>query len=175
VGDIFTPDLLAKMPADLGKRAEELELRLATEPQFAPIILEWNRLKNPPGKKPKSKDPEWYTLFGGADSLRTWTKKLNCVSLYLFLYKDMSNEAHAGDTLEALRTRHGSLRPLRYPHGFHSVVQLTFLMFINSFEKLTSFYDASLGEQFRGHILRTLHPKFLKLVEKLRTVFENCR
>ncbi len=175
VGDIFTPDLLDKMPSDLGKQADELERRLTTEPQFAPVVLEWNRLKNPHGKKPDRREPEWYTLFGGAASLRMWTKKLKCVSLYLFLYKDMSNEAHAGETLEALCTRHGGLRPLRYPHGFHNIVQLVFLMFINSFEKLTSFYDASLGEQFKKHVLVTLHPNLVKLAGKLRTVFEQFK
>lgn len=175
VGDVLTPNLLDKMSGDLGKQADDLERRLATEPHFAPIALEWNRLKHPAGGKPRNKDPEWYTLFGGADSLRTWAKRMRCVSLYLFLYKDMSNEAHAGDTLKALRTRHGGLRPLRYPHGLHSVVQLTFLMFITSFERLTTFYDPSLGEQFRRHVLRTLHPKLVKLVGDLKKVFEEFR
>lgn len=171
-GDFLAPDLLDKMPTDVGMRADELERRLMAEKHFDPIVAEWDRLKSPPGGKPKTRDPEWYTLFSGADQIRTWAKKMKFVSLYLFLYKDMSNEAHAGDATGTLMAGEADLRPLRYPHGFHSVVQLTFLWFITSFEKLTTFYDPDLGEQFRRHVIATLHPEFQRLVDKLRKMFE---
>src|SRR4051794_38234453 len=79
-GDFLTPDLLDKMPPDVGVWADELERRLTAEKHFDPIVAEWDRLKNPPGGKPKSKDPEWYTLFSGADQIRTWAKKMKFVS-----------------------------------------------------------------------------------------------
>lgn len=172
VGDVYAPYLLGKLPTDLGTRADEIERRLAAERRFDPIAAEWERLKNPPGGRPRGKDPEWYTLFSGADQIRTWTKRMNFVSVYLFIYKDMSSEAHAGDTVQTLTTSRGMLRPLRYPHDFHGAVQLAFLWFINGFEKLTAFYDPGLGEQFRAYILGTLHPEFVELIGGLRKAFE---
>ena len=70
---------------------------------------------------------------------------MNFLAVYLFLYKEILIEANAGDTLRTLITHRGDIHPLRYPHRFHSVVQLAFLWFILSFEKLTSFYDHKLG------------------------------
>jgi hypothetical protein len=62
--DEFSPGIHAHLPTDLGARAAKIESDLNAEAKFAPILLEWDRVK-------RQKDPEWYTLFGAARDIRS--------------------------------------------------------------------------------------------------------
>ena len=111
--DVFSPNALKLIPPGMAAHASQLETKVRTDPTFAPIVAEWDRMKGN-----RQSDPEWYALFGGANNIRELAKKLRWQSLYDFLYRDWSNAVHAGNTLERVLTTEDELSPLRYPSQY---------------------------------------------------------
>lgn len=174
--DAFVPGILDKLASDLSKKADEYEAELRADTAFAPIFAEWERLREPhPGSKSKKKrpDPEWYALFGGAPDLGRLAKKLKWTSMYVFFYREWSDAVHAGNALDSFNTPDGSIRPLRYPKGYHTVVSTAFMLFINCFERLASFYDARMVQQIRDHAVKRLDPEFRRLSKAIKTSLQN--
>ncbi len=162
--DQFAAGIIDKMPAGLGARADAIEARMLSEPAFAPILAEWDRLKHPPGK-PKQKDPECFSLFGGGSSVRDLAKRLNWLSLYTFVYKDLSNAVHAANALEAYQDCEAvtRLRPLRHPGGYHKFFRGVYMLFINMTDKLLGFYDPQSQQSFQYHFMHAVQPRFLRV------------
>ncbi len=164
--DAFVPGVLSKLPNGLAAKAAELELQLQAKPEFAPILVEWERLKHPPDRK-RQPDPEWYNLFGGAKDIRGLAKQLNWQSLYDFFYRDWSNSAHAGDALDSYTTADNCLRPLRYPAGYAKVLSYAFMLYINGLEKVAGFYDAVMGSQVRDYAVKVLNPELVHTANQI--------
>jgi hypothetical protein len=172
--DVFVPGVLSKLPSGLAEKAAECERQIQARPEFVPILAEWERLKRPEGRRTQ-KDPEWYTLFGGAKDIRALAKQLNWQSLYDFFYRDWSNAAHAGNVLENYTTADNRLRPLRYPAGYTKAFSFAFALYINALEKLAGFYNATMAQQVRDHVVRALNPEHERIVgqfEKAIGVFK---
>jgi hypothetical protein len=164
--DVFVPGVLNKLPNGLADKAAEHERWMAGQPDLVPILAEWDRLKQPPGK-PKQKDPEWYTLFGGAKDIRGLAKQLRWQSLYDFFYREWSNTAHAGNALDTYATADNCIRPHRYPAGYVKVLGCAFALSINGLEKLASFYDAVMGQQVRDFGVQFLNPEYLRIGDQI--------
>ncbi|MCE9562983.1 MAG: DUF5677 domain-containing protein [Planctomycetes bacterium] len=159
--DTLMAGLLDKMPKDLPERAALVEATLA-DPIFVPILAEWDRLKRPAGK-PKQKDPEWFTLFGGGNNIRELAKKLGAVSLYAFIYKELSNSTHAGTALDGFVEVGGDIadiRQLRHPGGYYKLFRGVFMIFLLSFEKLLGFYDKQQHDIFTKFVAISVVPRF---------------
>src|SRR5207244_2230497 len=87
-------DILNKLPPiDFKKLIADLQ-SMFVKPQFQPIEAEWQRLK-----AANRKDPEWYSLFGGPNSVRNLATKLGVPAMYEFLYRPWSGEIHAGEAM----------------------------------------------------------------------------
>lgn len=163
--DLLFSKILDKMPKDLSARAVVVEAKLA-DPIFIPILAEWERLKHPPGK-PKQKDPEWFSLFGGGNTIRDLAKNLGLISQYTFIYKELSNAIHAATALECFEEVGGDLaqiRPLRHPGGYHKPFRGVFMMFLITFNKLLEFYDKRQQVTFRHHITVSVEPRFNAII-----------
>ncbi|QEL17796.1 DUF5677 domain-containing protein [Limnoglobus roseus] len=159
--DALVAGILDKMPKDLSARAAVVEAKLA-DPKFAPILAEWERLKRPAGKS-KQKDPEWFSLFGGGNSIRDLAKNLGSISLYAFIYKELSNSTHAATALDSFTEVGGDItqiRQLRHPGGYHKLFRGVFMIFLISFDKLLEFYDKQQQGTFRHHMTASVVPRF---------------
>lgn len=171
--DAFVPDALSKLPPGLADKADKFERELNAKLEFVPILAEWERLKHFGGKT--QKDPEWYTLFGGARDIRRLAKQLGWQSLYDFFYRDWSNTAHAGNALENYTTADNCLRPLRYPAGYASALSLAIPFYLNGLERLASFYDATLAGQVRTHGVAVLYPELVRIAGQIGTALQAFR
>lgn len=91
-----------KIPRDGHDTAEvvsSLEAQLS-EPRFAPIDDEWRRTQ-----KTIRRRPDWFSLFGGPQTLETLAIAVHHGSWYERLYRDWSGSTHASDLLERLEDR----------------------------------------------------------------------
>lgn len=179
--DMYSPKVLDDLSSkNYAATAAEIERQLATDEELQPVLAEWERLTKPSvqthtcksckaqtSKKQKRSNPEWYSLFGTAKTVRDLAKSMNCVSLYLFMYKDMSNHVHAGTALDNL-TINESLRPLRYTKGYDRVLEAYFLMFIQTYWKLAVFFDSNLGDNFERYVKNRFHPELVAIVKSIQ-------
>ena len=85
---------------------------MLAEPDFQPIEQEWQSLK-----AKRKHDPEWFSLFGGPQSVRDLAIRVKWAGTYEFLYRTWSNEVHAGRAMESIGRRNGIIvmRPIRHP------------------------------------------------------------
>lgn len=166
VNDEIATDLFDAMPPDLAVAADQLETKLLADPVFAPILAEWDRLTKKKGGGTKEKDPDWYTLFGGANSIRDLAKQLSLESIYVFVYKTLSDPVHAGNALDGFAPSgvgQSILRPLRHPGGLPIVFQQEFFLFAFMVNSVLSFYDPTSRAAFGVYYKNKLRPDFTKL------------
>ena len=168
--DIFVPDILSLIPAGRSERAAQIERNLVSDSAFAPILVEWDRLKKP-ANTPTRNDPNWFTLFGGEKTLRGLAKNVGMVSQYLFTYKQLSDSVHAGTVLDVFADVNDDLtviRPYRHPGGYHKVYRGVFMLFIVGFDVLLGFYDKKQQGIFRGHMRHNVVPEFNAVVGNMK-------
>jgi hypothetical protein len=166
VNDDIATDIFDAMTPDLAVAADEIEKKLLADPVFAPILVEWDRLKAKKGGGTKEKDPDWYTLFDGAHSIRELAKQFNLESVYVFVYKTLSDPVHAGNALDGFAPSgvgQSILRPLRHPGGLPVVFQQAFILFAFMVNSVLSFYDPASRASFGVYYKNKLRPDFTKL------------
>ena len=166
--DVLVAGIFDKMPKDLSARAAVVEAKLA-DPIFIPNVAEWERLKRSSGK-PNLKDPEWFSLFGGGNTIRDLAKNLGLISQYTFIYKELSNAIHAATALDGFAEVGGDLtqiRPLRHPGGYHKPFRGVFIMFLSTFDKLLGFYDKQQQGAFLHHMMVSIEPKFSAIIDNM--------
>jgi hypothetical protein len=168
--DAYSANVLSQVPAGMAVHASQLEAKVAADPAFAPIVAEWNRVK---GKR--QGDPEWYSLFGGANNIRELAKKLRWQSMYDFLYRDYSNAVHAGNTVERALTHGNELCPLRHPSKYLDAFSFAYCVTINGLEKLLGFYDVAKQEEMRKVILGVFEPKHQNIRAMIDEAFKGYK
>jgi Family of unknown function (DUF5677) len=132
--------------------------------EFRPIEVEWQRLK----AARNNKDPEWYSLFGGPQNVRDLAIKVGLPAMYEFLYRQWSNEVHAGSAMEAIGLKDGDavIRPIRHPEELQSVVTLASNFSLLLAMKLIGVYSpAKLGE-LRTRYIDQIQKRALELAQK---------
>ncbi len=167
-GDAFLPGILKNLPPGLNDRADQLLQRIKNDPTFAPIFAEWSRVKQ--RYYSGSKDPEWYSLFGGATpsrNMRELAKHFHWISVYESYYKGLSESVHAGNVLQRYATADDCIQPLRYPLGLASLLLKLFTLFLIGIQKLGVFYKPEMEEQVSGFAVRVLHPEIERLVKRI--------
>jgi hypothetical protein len=171
--DEFTPNILKHIPSHVGGWADKMEKEISTDTDFIPIVAEWNRLANPPGKKPRT--PKWYELFGGKGNLRELAKQLNKLSLYEFMYRDWSDSSHVGDALNTFADIDGTLNPVRFPQDYPKVIGYLFMIFLNLVHSLVNFYNPSSAESMRFYAANELEPEFQHVQRELAKVLKSMK
>jgi hypothetical protein len=107
-------DVFNRLPiVNYPKLIDNLKKMLET-PTFQPVEAEWQKLK-----KERKGEPEWFSLFGGPQNVRELAIRVKWLGMYEFLYRQWSNETHAGRAMEAVGSKDGVpvMRPIRLRRG----------------------------------------------------------
>ncbi len=170
-------DVLSTLPAiDYTKAIANLRSMLA-RPDFVPIEQEWHLLREyhidptdstKKTKKKSKSDPEWYSLFGGPANLRDLAIKVGHPALYEFLYRQWSNEVHAGAALDAVGRKGGAtvVRPVRHPEMLQTCVIFAGQFSLMLSRRLIEFYDAGKLVEFRARYINTIQSRLKELMTK---------
>lgn len=78
-------------------------------------------------KASKKRNPAWYSLFGGPDSLRALAYKVKLPALYEVLYRGWSHSSHGNNIVQGKLKKDSSgmldIEPLRTPDDADSIAQ----------------------------------------------------
>lgn len=121
---------------------------LLSLPKYTSIEIEYQLTNS------KKKNPYWYTLFNGPDSIEKLAKHLNLHASYEILYRGYSGNVHATNVFQRKLVPNSdgtvAIIQIRYPEDAQSVVQntlnlllLAYLTYFNSRtpEKKKDFQD----------------------------------
>ena len=170
-------DILSLLPPiDYKKAIANLRSMLA-KPQFVPIEAEWQLLREynvdpvDPTKRTKRKrksDPEWYALFGGPSNVRDLAIKVGHPAMYEFLYRQWSNDVHAGSALDAVGRKgtESVIRPVRHPEILQTcaVIAATFSLLLT--RTVLGFYAPEALSDFSTHYKDVIHQRQQELMGK---------
>jgi hypothetical protein len=136
--------------------------------EYVPIQAEWEQVKK--GKKGTgTKDPNWYTLFGGPNDLRGLSLQIGKGSYYEILYRQWSDFAHAGGAFKAIRKGSGvgvSVRPVRCPEGIEQVCNFAYQICVETIMSVLKGVAADEWPKFQERINKELRSRALELATK---------
>lgn len=170
-------DILSLLPPiDYKKAIANLKAMLA-RPEFVALEAEWQFMRTynvnssdptKPTKKKRKTDPEWYSLFGGPSSVRDLAIEVGHPAMYEFLYRQWSNDVHAGSALEALGKKCGTsvVRPIRHPEVLQTCAVLAATFSLMLTRAVLSFYAPEQMQEFRTHYLASIQTRQQELMTK---------
>jgi hypothetical protein len=141
---------------------------MLVRPEYAPIQAEWEQVKK------TKKNPNWYSLFGGPNDLRTLCVKIGKGALYEILYREWSEFAHAVGAFDSISEGTGGrfeMQPIRVPKGIEEVCTIasdicveTVMTVVKKFasDELPKF-EQRFSSEFRAKKMELLTTKVLKI------------
>jgi len=141
-GDPFL-NLLDWPTTDLKARVANLQ-ECFSDPAFIPVEKAWQEARKTRKGMPKKKDPEWFSLFNGPESLRDLAILYEMGSFYETLYRGWSESVHGTGGMDSIGPSEedglNTVKPVRHPSGLESACGFAAQFSIAATQKLVKAY-----------------------------------
>jgi hypothetical protein len=166
-GDPFL-NLLDWPTTDLKARVASLQ-KCFSDPAFIPVEKAWQEAKKTRKGKPKKKDPEWFSLFSGPESLRDLAIRHQMGSFYESLYRTWSENVHGTGGMDSIGPSEeegaNAIRPIRHPSGLESACGFAAQFTITATQKLVKAYAPEQASAFEAKYRTSLAPRYRTVVK----------
>lgn len=158
-GDPYSKEWKGPDPAKIAERVKKIN-RMLEMPELKEIAAEHKRLQK------KYRAPNWYSLFGGPESVARLAQHLKHGAAYWLLYKEWSERTHGGDVIDRMLTHEASgpaARSLRSVTEINSTVDFAVSFAVDASRCLIRYYAPAEEADFSKWYVENVSPLLNRL------------
>jgi len=160
--DPIAANMIISIPTPVVQAAIANLETLLKKPAYKDANDEYNRLK-----KTNSKNPYWYSLYGGPSNIEKLADHLNMQASYHILYRQWSNSTHGTDIIQGNISRspsgETSIHQLRLPKEPEVLTVLAVSIALKLFRLFIARYAPHKSTEYKSWYTREIRPTYLRL------------
>lgn len=140
-------------------------------PHFQEIENEYQRIKK------ITKNPKWYSLFGGPNNLEELAARLNLPGVYEQFYREWSDSTHGTDIFkgkESPSTKTGEIliSQIRLPKYAQQITQITISLSLEIFQDIIDHFKPEMKQDYSAWYIKEIRHYYNQLSQR-QFIIEN--
>jgi hypothetical protein len=160
--DRIAANMVLTVPPSLVRSSIANLESLLKRPEYKDANAEYQRMR-----KTGTKNPYWYSLYGGPKNVEKLADHLGLVAMYHILYRQWSSSTHGTDIIHGKisqsETGHGAILQLRLPTEAQTLTVLAVSLALELYQLFINRYAPDKANVYKSWYKKEIRPVYVRL------------